>query len=560
MAVDKQHDRKLRTRLVPDWWVAVLILVIGLTTASGQDQATQPDHATGSADTGSEDRIDSIEVGNRKLAEQFERMLNENESLRQRMELITAENADLMGKFDDLSAKFGASPGAAESDSKEGSTRDIPDGLAPASSSLFDNQPPDIRTDQPVSKSSSSTTNSSFHEGFKWSTEDGEFTLNFHNETQLETRIYGQSDSDPVNQVGFDIPRVRLIFNGSLTKPIEYNVSLNKGLGSLDLLDAYLNFNYDSRFQFRFGRYRVPFTYDWFALSNQFLLTPERSVWAINEGYNRNFAAMLHGEIGGDRIEYAIAVANGPRNSYYDSNAGKDLLTYFNVRPFEQSENHPELKNLNLGGSFAYGLENQSPLPVDFRTSVNATESAGTAESAPSFLQLNDGVREQGTKKLWELHAAYYYKQLSLLGAYDSGFNDYVLTTTGNSVRLPTRGYHVQLGYFLTGEEVERRTFVEPLQPFDLRAGKRGWGAFEVQARFDHFTLGDQVFSGGLADPNLWTNRVNTVDSGINWYLNKYTKVYFDWQHAMYATPVQYRPGGRASTSNLFWIRAQIYF
>lgn len=509
-----------------------------------------------------EERVQSIEAGNKKLTEQFDRMLKENESLLRRLRLLTAENSALSVKYNELSSQYkslSVVPAAHADDLSLPQSSQIP---PPATSpeSFFDNQPPDIRTDEPAPKSSNSTTKSSFKEGFKWVTEDGEFSLNFHNETQIETRIYTQANSDPVNEVGFEIPRMRMIFNGSLTKPIEYNVSLNKGLGSLDLLDAYLNFNYDPRFQFRFGRYRVPFTYDWYALSNQFLLSPERSVWALNEGYNRNFGAMIHGEVWDERVEYALALANGPRNSYFDTNAGKDVLTYINVRPFGQSENHPELKHLNVGGSFTYGLESQAALPMDFRTSASATESTGTVETVPSFLELNDNVREQGTRKMGELHAAYYYKQLSLLGAYDSGYNDYVVTATGSSVRLPTRGYHAQFGYFLTGEEVERRTFVEPLEPFDLRDGKRGWGAFEIHARFDHFSLGDQVFTGGLADPSIWTNRVDTVDSGVNWYLNKYTKVYFDWQHAMYATPVQYRPGSVARTSNLFWIRAQIYF
>ena len=133
-------------------------------------------------------------------------------------------------------------------------------------------------------------------------------------------------------------------------------------------------------------------------------------------------------------------------------------------------------------------------------------------------------------------------------------------TGGARSVVVPTSGYHAQFAYLLTGEQIERRYFISPLHPFDLRRGKFGLGAVEVQARFDHFEVGDQVFTGGLADPNLWTNRVNTIDAGVNWYLNKYTKIYFDWQHTMYGQPVPYRPGGFQSTSDLFWMRFQIYF
>lgn len=395
-------------------------------------------------------------------------------------------------------------------------------------------------------------------EALTFETDDGEYQLQIHNETQLDLRAYGDGRTEPVNTFGFYIPRMRMILNGRVTKPIEYNVSINKGLGSLDLLDAYLNFNYDERIQVRIGRYRVPFTYDWYALSNQFLTTPERSIFAINYGYNRNFAVMLHGELADDGIDYAVAAANGPRNSYFDENGAKDLLSYVNVRPFHAWESGT-LRNLNVGGSVAYGRQDQDALPLDFRTSANATESPGTAEAVPSFLELHDDVRERGRREMWEIHAAYYYKQLSLMGAWDAGFNTYGFRSGPESVHLSTRGWHVQGGWFLTGEEVVRRAQVTPLAPFDLRAGRRGLGAFELQTRFDHFEVGEAVFSQGLADAPLWTNRVSAVDAGVNWHLNKYVKIYFDWQHSMYAQPVQYRPGATHRASDLFWMRCQLY-
>ena len=51
------------------------------------------------------------------------------------------------------------------------------------------------------------------------------------------------------------------------------------------------------------------------------------------------------------------------------------------------------------------------------------------------------------------------------------------------------------------------------------------------------------------------------VDVGVNWYINHYVKVMFDWEHAMFGQPVMYRPGpGLQSTSDLFWMRMLFYF
>jgi len=546
---------------------------------------------------------------NQKMAEQFDAVIQRNQALEDRLKSVAGENQALSDKIDELTkrltapsldARIGralsaqdAQPPGIRTD-EPGATTNLPfsdlfDGLeesdqppdiltdepgpAPALVppaavggaggvvvAAPDDQPPDIRTDEPEPSAAERPTRTFFHEGFKFETDDGEFTLHFHNETQLDVRAYEQANSTPVDQVGFSIRRQRFYFNGRITKPIEYTVSVNKGLGSLDLLDSYINVNYDPRFQFRVGRYRVPFTYDGYALSNQFLATPERSVFVLNYGYNRNFALMGHGELFDGRLDYAVAGASGPRNSFFDENANKDILAYLNFRPFYKSERLAFLKHLNIGGSSAYGIQDQEPLPISFRTSLSASESRGSFKTAPSFLELNRNVLERGAREMWELHANYFYKGLSLMGAWDKGFNDYGFVDSPATVHLPTDGYYGLISYLLTGEHIERRYFVEPLRPFNLSKGNRGLGAIEVVGRYSAFSVGNEVFTGGLADPNLWANRVYAIDTGANWYLNKYTRVYIGWQHSAFNQPVTYRPGGWQKTSDLFWLRFQVYF
>jgi phosphate-selective porin OprO/OprP len=180
------------------------------------------------------------------------------------------------------------------------------------------------------------------------------------------------------------------------------------------------------------------------------------------------------------------------------------------------------------------------------------------------FLALNNNVTERGIRDLWELHAAYYYKGLSLLGAWDSGFNSYALPQRP-SVRVPTSGYFVQVAYLITGETLRERTMIDPINRFDLRPGKFGLGAFEPHARYSEMFLGRDVFTAGLADPNLWTNRVQLIDVGVNWYLNNFVKIYFDWEHAIFASPVfaANLPNGHTAfqtTNDMFWARLQFYY
>ena len=95
---------------------------------------------------------------------------------------------------------------------------------------------------------------------------------------------------------------------------------------------------------------------------------------------------------------------------------------------------------------------------------------------------------------------------------------------------------------------------------FDLRHGQLGYGAWEVTARYCELNLDQRVFDAGLADPTLWTNNAKLVDVGLNWYMNQFVKIYFNWEHAIFADPVQLNPGQFETSNDLFWIRTQVYF
>ena len=127
---------------------------------------------------------------------------------------------------------------------------------------------------------------------------------------------------------------------------------------------------------------------------------------------------------------------------------------------------------------------------------------------------------------------------------------------------MPFSGFYVTGGYFLTGEQVERRSRVNPLRPFipTKKGDRRGPGAWEVAGRVSQLRLGEKVFTGGFADPNLWSNSAATTELGLNWYWNEYIKIYMFWLHGEFGDPVQYRPGGFQKTADMFWLRFQLYF
>lgn len=400
-------------------------------------------------------------------------------------------------------------------------------------------------------------------DGFKWTTEDGEYSLGVRGMTQLDAMVYRRPTPN-VTSGGFYNPRSRFYLEGNFTKPVQYEFSFQNFYDTVALLDAYVNFNYDERFQVRVGRYKTPFTYEFYRVHIWDLLAPERSLFTNNYGANRRFGLMAHGSLLDKRMEYAVGTFDTQRNSFRPFNNRQDVIAFVNFKPFYNDEGSA-LRDLQFGGSVDAGSENQSPVPAALRTNQSpggATADSTAASNAASvpFLAFNPGVVERGDRALWELHGAYYGYGASVIAAWQGGYESYAIGPNGPRTRVPIHGWFAQVGYLVTGETIRDRTLVQPLHPFDLRKGRFGIGALEPTVRYSALDLGSNVFTAGLADPVLWTNRVQMIDVGCNWYLNKFVKVYAGWEHAVFATPVFSAAGAFQKSSDLFWLRTQIYF
>ncbi len=405
--------------------------------------------------------------------------------------------------------------------------------------------------------------------GLKWKSDDDEFELIFHNLTQAELRSFPGLGGHSVLKDSFFIPRQRWYITGRATKNVEFYTSINRGYGSLDLLDAFITLNYDPRIRFRVGRTKTPTSYEYYQIAEGDLIAPERSLYTGNLSGNRQDGFMFLGQVLDDRAEYALGVFNGPRRSFQDFNNDKDLFAFFNVRPFEKSKSLKALNYLNIGGEFDFGNQNNPVQPSSFRT-ANDQSSAGTAATlntlSPSFLSFNNNVVENGYRDHYSAWVVWYYKSFNLLAQFDGGTQTYATGANTTRVGVPIDGYFVQAFYFLTGEQISRRVDVKPLRNFGFRGGRlTGPGGIELHARYSGLNISRDVFNGGLADPNLWSNNAYAIDTGVNWYLNQYTKVYFDWQHAEFSQGIFNGSNAAGKTdltraTNLFWLRFQLFF
>lgn len=138
------------------------------------------------------------------------------------------------------------------------------------------------------------------------------------------------------------------------------------------------------------------------------------------------------------------------------------------------------------------------------------------------------------------------------------------LQNVGGGPMAMLSGVYAQAGYFLTGEH----------RPYDRKAGAidrviprrnfgptcdQGWGAWEVAGRFSYVNLSDKNIRGG---------RMHDYTAGVNWYLNPYWKVQFNYILSM--SDFSYLDGQPATgipatnflanTTSIFNLRCQVDF
>lgn len=427
-------------------------------------------------------------------------------------------------------------------------------GAAAPGQSLPPNPAPSNRFDSPATLDNARS-NVRFGPGFEIRSLDDEYIWQFHNLTQFDYRGHEQAGQDPVRDT-FVIPRQWFMFGGRITQPFGYFVAIANGFDNLSILDAFLDVDFDPRVRLRIGRYKTPFTYEFLVEPVQGLMLPERSFFFNNFGLIRDEGIMAFGRILDKQVDYAAGIFNGTRNALIDLNSNKSVAGFVNWHPFWRLEGSL-LENFNVGGSTYGGRQGQVPIPQIFRTVVPTN---GNAILGVPFLALNNDVRESGMLAYWDLHTAWFYKQLAVVGEWGSGFTTYAFANSmGQRTQVPVNSFYVQAGYLLTGETRSSVGIVKPRHPVSFKRDS-GLGAWEVSARYQLLDIGNNVFTAGFADPNQWTDRIQAVDVGLNWHLTQYAKMYFMWEHTMFGAPVDFAPGRQQLTSDLFLLRFQLFF
>ena len=315
-------------------------------------------------------------------------------------------------------------------------------------------------------------------------------------------------DATP-DKPSFTLHRARFGIQGTFLKRFEYEVERDFCDSDEPWRDVALNYRAHRRFEIQGGRFKVPFGLDQLTRITDFDYV-FRSRVSETVAPGRDTGLMAHGRFFKRGLTYQVGAF-----AHDGDNAGtgqRTLAARFTGTPLRLFPAAHRLKGLRIGFAVVH-----SELPEGLNSLRGRTLSRDTFFNR---VFVNGSRLRLGAELDWS--SGPFSVKGELLQASD--------TRHGQGVRaqdlpnLVSRGWYLSGTWVVTGEKKARG--LEPRRAF-LRDG--GWGALELALRCEELRLGSSSHPGpAFAHPraaNLLGNSQQIWTFGLNWYLNRHTKI-----------------------------------
>jgi phosphate-selective porin OprO/OprP len=375
-------------------------------------------------------------------------------------------------------------------------------------------------------------------EGFALESPAGDFRLRLGGYLQGDGRLYA-GDSSNLGTDSFLLRRVRPQLQGTLGKRFDFYLMTDFGGGGTSVQDAYLDARFSPLLRVRVGKFKPPVGLERLQSGANLLFVERALPTALVP--NRDVGVQLHGELGGGRLAYALALQNGTQDggsSDGDGNDSKDVA----LRVFAR----PGLGRADVWHGLGLGIAGQLG-----RQTTLASQSYRTPGQL-AFFSYASGVAQDGTRRRLVPQGYFYSGPFGLLGEY--AISSTPLTGPGGRGRIHNAAWQLAGSWSLTGEPAGFSPR-SPARPFDPAKGH--WGALELAVRIHRLRVDADVFALGLADAERSARQATAWAAGLNWSLSRNVRYVFDYEQTSFA-------GGAVSgdrpTERALLLRAQVLF
>jgi phosphate-selective porin OprO/OprP len=360
--------------------------------------------------------------------------------------------------------------------------------------------------------------------GFSMASADSNFVAQLHGVLQLDSRTFFQDGGNNGND-GFLLRRARPIFSGTMFRDFDYNFTPDFGGSTVQIVDAYVNYRYNSALQLEAGKFKSPVGLE-HLMADRDILFNERSL-ATDLVPNRDLGVELHGDLLGGEASYALGVFNGGTDyngttvntSFQDDKAFAGRVFF---QPWKNTSQHA-LRGLGFGVGGSYQANHPNT-----NTATGLTPGY-TTDGQQKFFAFNSGVNASGAGWRLSPQAYYFYGPVGLLAEYV--VSEQQVASATKSADLQNTAWEVTGSWVLTGEEASYNG-VTPLHPFDPRNGQ--WGAWQLVARFAGLNVDGKAFTDGFASSAKSADGANAWSVGLNWYLNRNLRADLSFSHTTF--------------------------
>jgi phosphate-selective porin OprO and OprP len=446
-----------------------------------------------------------------------------------------AEVAALRQQVRDLEARLVALEAATRASRPAPATTDVPDNAQLVQNVRVLQRRLEIKDEEAAAAASTTPIVTAGEKGFSLASKDGAFAFKLRGLIHADARDFQDDETLAANVDTFLLRRVRPTIEGTVFGIYDFRFAPDFAGSRTVLQDAYIDARFSPKAKLRVGKFKQPFGLERLQSASDIRFI-ERAL-PTNLAPNRDVGVQLHGDVLGNRVNYALGVFNGVIDggssdgaSDADNNGDKDFAARVFVQPFLTSDNFA-LRGLGVGLAASYvdqaGNAAATQLPTYRTPGQNGFFSYRTG-ATPTIA---DGERLR-----WSPQLTWYYGSWGFSSEYIRVSQDVARTIAGvtRSDTLDHDSWQVAVNWVLTGEEASF-VAVKPRAPYKI--GEPGWGAWEFVARASELDVDDATFAGGaqsFADPNAAASDAQAWSVGVNWYLNRHLKWAFDYEQTRF--------------------------
>jgi len=360
--------------------------------------------------------------------------------------------------------------------------------------------------------------------GFEIRSADSAFRVRIRGYLHSDFRKY-LDDEARAGTDSFLLRRARPILEATFFKIFDFRIMTDFGGGTAVVQDAYFDARFSKYVNLRAGKQKPPLGQERLLSATDILFIERALPTALVP--NRDVGVQAYGELT-PWLAYNLGVFNGVidgGSGDTDATDSKDVVGRVVLSPFKVGK-HDRLQSLQIGIGGSTGKEVgtlAAPALAQIRSGGQLVWFRYRSDGTAPNTTLADGSRTRFTT-----HGQYYLGQLGLQAEYVRASHAVRRAAAADDVEQ--QSWQVTGSWVLTGEAATGRA-IAPRKAFDLSKGQ--WGAFEIVARGNALTVGDEAFPV-FANLDQAARQATAAGLGLNWYLNRNVKIAADYERTAF--------------------------